>query len=189
MMSLLFLGIICLTTIIVVTTITSSVSAAKRYAADKKAEVDQKQIESAFPPEKPEPASLEQQAFDMSRLHRQQILDSKKKALDHLLQRRSMLEGEIAKLRTSIQSYADKSYATYRADAVSALNDARKEQQELVVEQERLLATMKGRNDVDAPEEPVRVATGGPVAGRVDDPDLVHDAESDEQETGREGTA
>jgi hypothetical protein len=142
-------------------------------------------------PEPPEKPTLEQLSFDSKQRAQQQLFESKKKALDHLLSRRSTLEDQIAKLRTNIQSYADKQYAQYRADAVNALNDARKEQLELVEEQRRLLATMEGddESEVDAAEKPVRVDTGGPVAERVDDSGVVHALELHDEDASREGAA
>jgi hypothetical protein len=142
-------------------------------------------------PEPPEKPTLEQLTFDAKQHTQQQLFQSQKQALDHLLERRRTLEDQIAKLRTNIQSYADKQYAQYRADAVNALNDARKEQQELVDEQRRLLATMEGddESEVDAAAKPVRVDTGGPVAERVDDSGVVHAVELHDEEASREGAA
>lgn len=216
MMELAYLGAICLTLIILVTNVAGHVSSAKKRAAELKAEVDKRQIESAFPPERPEKPSLEQQQFDAAEKARQQKFDterverkalfdakdeartklynSKNTALMKLLERRQVLESEITNHRTKIiGSNQDKAYNQYRADAMKSLENAREELALLVGEEKRMLEVLhRGENrepQVDAPEEPVRIATGGPVAQRVDDPDLLHDAESDEPEASRESTA
>lgn len=216
--SLIIVGAVCLTLIILVTNISSHVASVKKHAAEQKAEVDRRANELAFPPEKPVPPSLEQQKFDAEnrRLQQQfdaenkrlqqaldakhnakeQVFKTKQNAVNTILERRKTLEQQISSLRSAASNYqySDKGYAQYRADSLAALKDARQEQAELVIEQANLLATIKypGEEDepqVDAPAEPVRVATGGPVAQRVDDPDLLHDAEPDQPEASREGVA
>lgn len=202
-MELVYLGIICLTLIILVTNVAGHVAATKRRAAELKAEVDKRQIESAFPPEKPEKPSLEQQQFDLKRDREQQeidarrqavqqVFDAKKQALDHVLNRRATLEARIDEARGRVVGYADKQYAQYRTDALHAIEDARKEQAELVAQQAELLDLIQRGDDesqVDAATKPVRVDPGGPVAERMDDPDFVHDAESNVEEASREGAA
>lgn len=220
-MELVYVGIICLTLIIIVTNVAGHVAATKKRQAELKAEVDKRQIESAFPPEKPEKPTLEQQAFDVKcqreqqeidtkrqreqqeidarqkavdaqRKAVQQVFDAKKQALDHVLNRRRVLEAKIDECRGKVMGYVDKQYAQYRTDALEAMNDARKEQAELVTQQADLLALIEGDDDesqVDTAAKPVRVDPGGPVAERVDDPDFVHDAESNVEEASREGAA
>jgi len=216
MTTLLILGACCLTLIIVVSMITSAVSSTKKHAAEKRAEIELRQVESAFPPEKPEKPSLEQQQFDAARQERQQRFDTEKaerqkqfdaknqarvtlfnaknQALVKLLERRQTLESEITNHRQKIiGSNQDKAYNQYRADSMKSLENAREELALLVTEEKRMLEALHrgeaSEPQVDAPEEPVRVATGGPVAQRVDDPDQLHDAEPDEQEASRESAA
>jgi len=122
---------------------------------------------------------------------KQQALDALKKSLDSLLERRKKLEDHITTLRntTADGRYCDKSYAQWRADALKALEDARAEQQELVLEETDLLEMIQGAetdDKVDATEKPVRVDTGGPVARRVDDPRELRDAELHDEEAGGE---
>jgi hypothetical protein len=158
---------------------------AKKHAATKKAEVDLKQAELASPPPERPAITIEQQLFD-----------TKKQALNVLLDRRKMLDQQISNLRNNAMNtrveYSRDVMESARHDALRALEDARVEQRELIQEQHRLLIMMGEANDepkVDAAQEPVRVATGGPVAGRVDDPDQLHDAEPDEPEASRAGVA
>lgn len=112
-----------------------------------------------------------------------------------LLSRRKTLEDQIARLRDTVRDSngESKAYAKYRSDALKALEDARKEQQELVLEQVGLLEMMQhGTNDeseLDPSEKSVRVDTGGHVAESLDAADDVHDAELYVEETGREGAA
>ena len=154
------------------------------------------------PPEKPEPLSLEQQTFDVKRLREQQaidarlkaeqqVFDAKKQALDHVLSRRRTLENKIDETRVRVTGYADKQYAQYRTDALEALEDARKEQMELVAQQAELLALIgdDDESSMDTTSKPIRVDTGGPVAGRVDDPGDVHDVELHDEEASRESAA
>ena len=161
----------------VVIVVSSTWSSVKKHAAARRAEVDLKQVEAAFPQPAREDPSPQQQA------------------LTTLLNRRRDLEDKINKLREQATylrtEYGQDIAKQHRSDALKALEDARQEQKELVQELAKLLATMEDKDDarVDAPKEPVRVVAGGPVAQRVADPDLVHDAEPDEPEAGREGTA
>src|SRR5581483_3783775 len=178
MVSLPFIIVGCVTLVIVIALLVgSSISkhaVSTRASVERyQAENDLRQAELDTPPIKDNPAQ---------------------QALTVLLERRKELENQISQLRSNASSshYVDKSYTSFRETAITALKDARAEQAELIAEQAKLLAMMRGNNDehkVDTAQEPVRVAAGGPVAQRVDDPDLLHDAEPDEQETSREGTA
>lgn len=112
-------------------------------------------------------------------------------SLTELLTRRRTLEANISKLREqacSFNQYDEKKYAAYRADTLKALEDARTEQQELVLEQTGLLEMMQGTDD-DPAKKSLRVDTGGPVAERVDDPGDVHDVELHDEEASRESAA
>lgn len=190
-MLFLYLLVICIT----LTLIASFIGDAYKHAKSKRAEVDKLQIESAFPaaPAPPvERPTLAQQEFETKVEHRQQILNSQRQALEHLLSRRSNLNDEIGNLRSGIQTRSDKQYAQWRTDSLTALADARKEQQELTLEQEKLLSTMKVRIDeteLDAAEKSLQPDPRGPVAQRVDDPSELHDVELYEQETGRKSFA
>lgn len=126
----------------------------------------------------------------------------KQQALTALLKRRADLEGSITALRerscTFSKYHGDKQYEQLRADSLKVLEDARKEQAQLVVELEKLLKSMNEGLDeeeeheplgLDAPEKPVQLVAGRPVAQRVADPGELHDAELYEQEASREGAA
>ena len=114
-------------------------------------------------------------------------------SLTALLSRRKDLEEHINILRTraSDQRYNDKNFSQYRADSLKALEDARKEQQELVVEEKNLIELMYGvKNDRLVPaEKPVRFDPGRLVAEPLDGVSLVCDVELHNAEAGREGTA
>jgi len=69
--------------------------------------------------------------------------DPMQQSLTQLLDRRKKLEDSITDLRTRIIGYADKSYAQYREDTLKALDDAREEQKELVLEETGLLEMMQ----------------------------------------------
>lgn len=123
----------------------------------------------------------------------QQALDAQKKSLDGLLERREKLEDHITALRNSTADgrYVDKSYNQWRADALKALDDARKEQQELVLEETGLLEMMQGAKseDTNSTAQSVQSPAGRRVAQRVDDFDDVRDAELHDEEASRESTA
>ncbi len=113
-------------------------------------------------------------------------------SLTALLFRREKLEHQITEIRTRVSGYPDKSYTQYRTDALTTLEDARKEQQELVSEEVNLLEMMQGvKKDVkvDASEKPVRVDSGGSLARLLDDSSELHDVELHDQEASREGSA
>lgn len=91
-----------------------------------------------------------------------------------------------------------KQYEQLRTDALRALEDAREEQAELIIDLEKLLNSMRGELDeegthasleLDAAKKPVQLDSGGLVAQRVADPCELHDAELHEQETSRKGAA
>lgn len=109
-------------------------------------------------------------------------------SLTALLERREKLENHITALRTRVSDYSEARFTQYRADALKAIEDAREEQQELVLEQTGLLEMMQGTED-DAAKKPVRVDTRGPVAERVDDSGDVHAVELHDEETSRESAA
>lgn len=121
----------------------------------------------------------------------------RQQALTTLLARRATLEFQIDGLRrtaTNLQlQYGTDISRQQRTDALQALKDARKEQQELIIEQEKLLNTNSGESDekigVGASEESVQLDPGGHVAQRVDDPGDMPDAEPDKQEASRTGAA
>jgi len=123
----------------------------------------------------------------------QQALDAQKKSLDALLERRKTLENHITALRNSSADgrYVDKAYNQWRSDALKALEDARKEQQELVLEETGLLEMMQGEKDEDTSPaaQSVQSSTGRRVAQRVDDLDDVRDVELHDEEASRESTA
>ena len=100
-------------------------------------------------------------------------------ALTELLKRRRTLEDN---------QYEEKKYTLWRADTLKALEDARTEQQELVLEETGLLEMMQGA-DNDAAQKPVRIDPGGFVAERVADPGELHDAELHDEEASRESAA
>lgn len=78
-------------------------------------------------------------------------------SLTQLLKRREALEESISELRTRVIGYSDKSYASYRTDALTALEDARQEQKELVLEEVGLLEMMqtpRARVELDLEHEP-----------------------------------
>ena len=112
-------------------------------------------------------------------------------ALTALLARRKNLEDHVTSLRSRVADNSHQSYKDYRADAIKVLEDARTEQQELVLEETGLLEMMHGVKDgkVDSASKSIRVDTGGPVAERVDDSGELHAAELHDEETGRESTA
>lgn len=112
-------------------------------------------------------------------------------SLTALLARRESLEQNINTMRERVANYTDKSYAQYRTDALEAIEDARKEQQELVLEQTGLLEMMQGMNNgiTNSAAQSVQPLAGRRVAQRVDDLDDVRDAELHDEETGRESTA
>lgn len=60
-------------------------------------------------------------------------------SLTALLERRQNLENHISELRKRVCDYSEARFAQYRADSLKALEDAREEQQELVLEQTGLL--------------------------------------------------
>jgi transposase len=70
-------------------------------------------------------------------------------SLTQLHTRRRTLEDNITDLRTRIIGYADKSYAQYREDTLKALEDAREEQKELVLEETGLLEMMQETGEKD----------------------------------------
>jgi transposase len=64
-------------------------------------------------------------------------------ALTALLERRETLENQILDLRKRISEHGEGRFTQYRADALKALEDAREEQQELVLEETGLLEMMQ----------------------------------------------
>jgi hypothetical protein len=64
-------------------------------------------------------------------------------ALTQLLKRRDALEAHINEMRNRVIGYSDKSYTQWRVDALKALEDAREEQKELVLEEIGLLEMMQ----------------------------------------------
>lgn len=64
-------------------------------------------------------------------------------SLTQLLKRREELEENITELRNRIIGYNSKEYAGYREDTLKALEDAREEQKELVLEETGLLEMMQ----------------------------------------------
>lgn len=121
----------------------------------------------------------------------QQVLDSQKKTLEALLERRKALEVHINNLRnvTADGRYSDKSYNQWRENTVTALNDARKEQQELVREQADLIGRMQGANNENTATEPVRIDSGVDLAERMVDLGSLHDVELHDEETSRKGAS
>jgi len=63
-------------------------------------------------------------------------------SLTALLERRENLERHINDIRKRVADYTEARFAQYRADSLQALEDARQEQQELVLEQTGLLEMM-----------------------------------------------
>ncbi len=117
-------------------------------------------------------------------------------ALTALLLRRANLEQNVTKLRDQSCQYSQydqgKKYELLRSDALKALDDARREQQELVVEIAALLETMQGDEDaekLDPAKKSLQPNTGGPVARRVVDSSLLYDAELHDEEASRKGAA
>lgn len=86
-------------------------------------------------------------------------------ALDALLFRRNELEVNITQLRLKSCEYsnygADKKYELLREDAAKALADAREEQQEIAIEQENLLNSMREANEarLDSSRKSIRIDT------------------------------
>lgn len=74
-------------------------------------------------------------------------------SLTALLERREKLENHITELRKRVSEYSEARFAQYRTDALQALEDARQEQQELVLEQTGLLEMMQGVRVATDPEE------------------------------------
>lgn len=137
------------------------------------------------PPPKPDPTP--EQVFAAAQ----------QQALNELLARRRTLESNITKLRDQACQYNqypsdDKKYAAWRSDTLKALDDARKEQQELVVEEAKLLASMRGAKNeprLVSAEKSVQPDPGGFVARRVGDPGQLYDAELHDEEASRESSA
>lgn len=64
-------------------------------------------------------------------------------ALTALLERRETLETQISDLRQRVCDYGEARFNQYRIDALKALEDAREEQKELVLEETGLLEMMQ----------------------------------------------
>lgn len=67
-------------------------------------------------------------------------------SLTALLERRESLETHITELRKCVCDYHEERFAQYRTDALQALEDAREEQKELVLEETGLLEMMHDLN-------------------------------------------
>lgn len=70
-------------------------------------------------------------------------------SLTALLQRRERLENQIIELRKRVFDYSESRFAQYRLDLLKALEDAREEQKELVLEETGLLEMMQTSNEKD----------------------------------------
>lgn len=70
-------------------------------------------------------------------------------SLTALLQRRERLENQIIELRKHVFNYSEARFAQYRLDSLKALEDAREEQKELVLEETGLLEMMQTSNEKD----------------------------------------
>lgn len=70
-------------------------------------------------------------------------------SLTALLERRERLENHITELRKRVCDYSEARFAQYRLDSLKALEDAREEQKELVLEETGLLEMMQEAGEKD----------------------------------------